>query len=164
MSQINFHGSKQCFRLYPYISILMILVMILLTGWQQGWGVTDQVNREVGLHKGWSMPLPPLSSLPCQTQFHLHLISISNDRGQTTGGGTELRHSGLVFHSALVVAPPFHFHCPVDTLGLEGGWDTWVGHQPVGWDGMGCPPLPLPPPFCILPHISLQHGSRQVHG
>lgn len=43
-------------------------------GWvAAGMGVTDQVNQEVGLHKGWSMPLPPLSSLPSQTPSHLHL-------------------------------------------------------------------------------------------
>lgn len=132
--------------------------MILLTGWQQGWGL---LIRSIG-------KLASIKDDPCLClHFHLKLclISIPNDRGEATGGGMELRPGGLVFHSVLVVAPPLHFHCPVDTLGLKGEWDTWVGHQPVGWAAHALAALPPTPNFnfyCILTHISLQHPHTRT--
>lgn len=86
-------------------------------GWQQGWGLLIGSTGKLASTKD-----DPCLCLPYR-HFHLklHLTSVSNDRTEATGLGTELRHSGLVFHSALVVAPPLHFHCPADTLGLEGG-------------------------------------------
>lgn len=106
ISQITLHGSEQCFWLYPYIPIQR-KTFWLPVGWVAAvMGVTDQVNRETGLRKGWSMPWLPLSPLPSRSHsISLHLTSISNDRGEARGGGVRLHHSGLVFHSALVVAP-----------------------------------------------------------